>query len=163
MLVFSVNTADISFERAKFDVVWKAISSFPGVSTVVLLHNVGRADIVTGEQEILSGSGIIEEALLGKTFEIAPKSFFQTNTVGAEALYGTVRSLMGASGGTLLDLYAGTGTIGTILGDGYERIFSVEIVADASRDALRNAKRNGLSVQEGILEKGEMSARLIAI
>jgi 23S rRNA (uracil1939-C5)-methyltransferase len=45
----------------------------------------------------------------------------------------------------LLDLYAGTGTIGILLSEGFDRVYSVEIVADASADAERNARAAGLS------------------
>jgi tRNA/tmRNA/rRNA uracil-C5-methylase (TrmA/RlmC/RlmD family) len=89
MVVFSVNTSDELFDRTVFDAVWKQLQGFPGVATLVLLHNPGRADIVTGEVELLKGSGFIEEKILGKSFEIAPKSFFQTNSPGAEVLYST--------------------------------------------------------------------------
>ncbi len=112
---------------------------------MILLKNSGRADIVTGEAEILHGSGYIDETLLGKRFEIRPKSFFQTNTRGAEQLYGAVRSLIRYQKGILLDLYAGTGTIGILLADLFEKVYSVEIVPDASMDATKNAGINGLS------------------
>lgn len=39
MLIFSVNTSDSSFDRKGFDILWKEIVSFPGVTTLVLLHN----------------------------------------------------------------------------------------------------------------------------
>jgi tRNA/tmRNA/rRNA uracil-C5-methylase (TrmA/RlmC/RlmD family) len=42
-------------------------------------------------------------------------------------------------------LYAGTGTIGILLADLFEKVYSVEIVPDASMDATKNAGINGLS------------------
>lgn len=42
-------------------------------------------------------------------------------------------------------MYAGTGTIGILLSGGFDRVYSVEIVADASADAGRNARAAGLS------------------
>lgn len=139
MLVYSLNTKDPNFDRAIFDTVWQALALRDDIVTQVLFHNSGLADIVTGEAEILHGSGIIQENLLGRTFEIRPKSFFQTNTVGAEVLYSTVLNLVKSSGGTLLDLYAGTGTIGILLASHFDQVYSVEIVADSSADASVNA------------------------
>ena len=141
MLVLSVNTASDMFDQVKFDIFARAVGEIPGVSTLVLLHNTGRADIVTGEAEILTGSGVIRERLLGLDFEIRPKSFFQTNTVGAEVLYQSVLDLITSKGGALLDLYAGTGTIGILLAARFDQVYSVEIVADASADAAANATR----------------------
>jgi 23S rRNA (uracil1939-C5)-methyltransferase len=160
ILVMSTNTASPDFDRARFDAFAAGVGAIPGVSSLVLLHNTGRADIVTGEVELLKGSGTITERLLGVDFEIRPKSFFQTNTVGAEVLYGAVRDLLKGSrekrasengsreGGVLLDLYAGTGTIGILLSGGFDRVYSVEIVADASADAARNARAAGLAVAQ---------------
>jgi len=150
MLVYSLNTNDTEFDRGAFDKVWQELGKREDVATQVLFHNVGLADIVTGEAEILSGTGTIRETLLGKEFEIRPKSFFQTNTVGAEVLYGTVISLVKSSGGTLLDLYAGTGTIGILLSHLFERVCSVEIVADSSADAVVNARLNNVAQFEAI-------------
>lgn len=59
-----------------------------------ILHNTGRADIVTGEEMLIFGKASITEELLGKTFEIQPKSFFQTNSLGAEKLYQMVIDLL---------------------------------------------------------------------
>ena len=94
MVVFSVNSSDELFDRTAFDRVWKQLQGFPGIATMVLLHNPGRADIVTGEVELLTGSGCIEERILDNSFEIAPKSFFQTNSPGAEVLYSTAFKLL---------------------------------------------------------------------
>ncbi len=139
MLVYSLNTKDPDFDEAAFRTVWQKMAERPDVATQVLFHNTGLADIVTGEAEILSGTGTIRESLLGKSFEIRPKSFFQTNSVGAEVLYSLVISLVKSSGGTLLDLYAGTGTIGILLANLFDRVCSVELVADSSADAVINA------------------------
>jgi tRNA/tmRNA/rRNA uracil-C5-methylase (TrmA/RlmC/RlmD family) len=41
---------------------------------------------------------------------------------------------MRSNGGTLLDLYAGTGTIGILLSDRFDSVRSVELVPEASAD-----------------------------
>ena len=71
-----------------------------------LIHNTQRADVVQGKYQHISGTQKIQEQLLQKTFEIGPRSFFQTNSTGAELLYDTVRKWITHTGGTLLDLYA---------------------------------------------------------
>lgn len=91
MILWSVNTDFPGFTpKAKQDIevyTETLISRYPHIVSVYLLHNTGRADIVTGEEEILSGKTTITDELLGYTFEIQPKSFFQVNTLGAEKLY----------------------------------------------------------------------------
>ena len=55
----------------------------------------------------------------------------------------------------LLDLYAGTGTIGILLSKYFEKVYSVELVADASMDGEKNADRNGIKNVEFVNAKVE--------
>lgn len=157
MLIFSVNDTYEKYTRKnEGDILifaGKLMERFPHITSIYLLRNSWRADIVTGEAILLKGKSTITENLLGKTFEIGPKSFFQTNSLGAEKLYSVVQDMIKASPltpllwkerGILLDLYAGTGTIGILLADRFEKVYSVELVAEASRDGAKNAKNNGV-------------------
>src|SRR5438552_7786543 len=63
-------------------------SSSSAVRTVSLLVNRSRANVALGESErILLGDGLIEERLLGLTFEAGAGAFLQTNSRQAETLY----------------------------------------------------------------------------
>ncbi len=159
MAILSLNTQD-----ASYDEVWKKslttlLDTFqkqiPEITSFYLLHNTGKADIVTGEAELVFWNPTITEKLLGKTFHLGVKSFFQTNTWGAEDLYSIVRNAIKYPGGTLLDLYAGTGTIGILLADLYKKVYSVEIVKEASLDAEKNAILNGVDSFETVAEPVE--------
>lgn len=59
----------------------------------------------------------------------------------------------------LLDLYAGTGTIGILLAKYFDRVYSVELVRDASLDGEKNALRNGVKNVEFVCNKAEVFAR----
>lgn len=159
MLILSVNHEFEEYNRKyEGDILifaGKLMAQFPNVVSIYLLKNSGRADIVTGEAILMKGKPTITENLLGKSFEINPKSFFQTNSLGAEKLYTVVRDLMKTNGGTLLDLYAGTGTIGILLSDRFEHVYSVELVAEASKDGAKNALKNGVTNITFINEKTE--------
>lgn len=164
MLIFSVNTNHPGFTRKEEEdlsifVRQTLVTQFPEIESAYLLRNVGKADIVTGEAVKLYGSDTIIETLLGLEFEIHPKSFFQTNSLGAEKLYETVISLMRSNGGTLLDLYAGTGTIGILLSKRFDLVHSVELVPEASADGVRNAARNGVKNVEFFTGKAEEFVR----
>ncbi len=81
------------------------------------------------------------------TFKVSINSFFQTNTHGAERLFGAAAEILGDVRGPLLDLYCGTGTIGIAfqkLGIG-DSLYGIEIVPDAIVDAQYNAQINGLT------------------
>lgn len=82
-------------------------------------------------------------------FRISPFSFFQTNTLAAQALFGTAASFVQLPEWktTIMDLYCGAGTIGLSLLSQWigTDLIGIEIVEDAIRDAKYNAELNHLS------------------
>ena len=113
-----------------------------------ILHTVNDsvADIVQSDRtEILFGKDFFYEELLGLRFRITPFSFFQTNSLGAEVLYGTAREMLGdVRSKKVYDLYSGTGTIAQILAPVAGSAIGVEIVKEAVEAARQNASANGL-------------------
>ena len=100
-----------------------------------------------GDREnVLYGKGYIEDILCGCRFRISPKSFYQINPIQTEVLYSTAIKYAGLKGDeTVLDTYCGIGTIGIIAAkNGAGRVIGVELNGDAVRDAIVNAKANGL-------------------
>lgn len=92
------------------------------------------------------GKDHIVEKLENFSFKISPKSFFQTNTKQAEALYRVAREFAGLTGTeTLYDLYCGTGSIGIFCSAGAKKVIGIEVVEDAIKDAWQNAAMNGLT------------------
>ena len=114
-----------------------------------ILHTVNDrlGDVIADEgTQILYGQDHFTEKLLGLTFKISPFSFFQTNSAGAERLYGIVREYLGETKGRLVyDLYSGTGTIAQILAPAAEQVIGVEIVPEAVDAARENAEKNSLN------------------
>ena len=77
--------------------------------------------------------------------DLTPFSFFQTNSLGAEVLYDTVRSYIGdTKDKVVFDLYSGTGTIAQLAAAVAKRVVGVEIVEEAVKAAGENAALNGL-------------------
>lgn len=119
-----------------------------------ILHtkNDTLADIVQSDETVvLYGKDYFFEELLGLKFKISQFSFFQTNSLGAEVLYQTVRKYLGTLTQTgekekvIFDLYSGTGTIAQILAPVAKKVIGVEIVEEAVEAAKQNAALNGLS------------------
>lgn len=123
---------------------------------VGLLHlrNDSVADVVKSDQtQILYGRDYFYEELLGLKFRISTFSFFQTNSLGAEVLYQTVRDYIGdlrannqtgPSEKIVYDLYSGTGTIAQLMAPVAKKVIGVEIVEEAVSAAAQNAELNGL-------------------
>ena len=102
-------------------------------------------EITTVVQQVLFGKGYIEDILCGCRFRISPASFYQINPVQTEKLYSKAVELAELSGKeTVIDAYCGIGTIGLIASKHAKNVISVELNPDAVRDAIVNAKVNGI-------------------
>lgn len=126
----------------------KALRSVhPEITTVVLNVNDKDTSMVLGERNItLYGPGFITDKLCGVEFMISPGSFYQVNPVQTEILYNTAISYAGLSGKELvLDAYCGIGTIGLIASATAKEVIGVELNRLAVKDAIANAKKNGIT------------------
>ena len=118
----------------------------PDITTIVHNINPYQTSLVLGEREnVLYGTGKIEDELCGLTFRISPRSFYQINPVQTEVLYNTAMEYAGMTGSEkVIDAYCGIGTIGLVASKRAGEIIGVELNRDAVHDAIANAKRNGI-------------------
>ncbi|HDP34264.1 MAG TPA: class I SAM-dependent RNA methyltransferase [Candidatus Hydrogenedentes bacterium] len=78
-------------------------------------------------------------------FRISPLSFFQTNPLAAERLYGHIRAWAAQrTPDVLFDLYGGSGGVALSCADCASEIISVENVAAATEDGCANASTNNV-------------------
>jgi 23S rRNA (uracil1939-C5)-methyltransferase len=139
--------------EAVFPLAQSLTSLFSNVKTVVNNITARRASIAVGEKEVvLSGAGTIRDRIGRSSFQISANSFFQTNSLGAERLYGKVVEYADLKGReTVLDLYSGTGTIPIFLASSAGRVIGMEIAESAVLDARKNCQENGIENCEFIL------------
>ncbi len=91
---------------------------------------------------MLYGKSSIDDQLLGKTFQISAKSFYQVNTAQTEVLYQTAFEMAQLSeNDVVVDAYAGIGTIGISLADRVKEVLGMEVIPEAVNDAKANAKK----------------------
>jgi tRNA/tmRNA/rRNA uracil-C5-methylase (TrmA/RlmC/RlmD family) len=114
----------------------------------------GSADVTAADElEHLAGPRRMEECLHipiseGEAprvtrYSLSPFSFFQTNTLATEVLYGRIRDWVNqCNAAALFDLYGGMGTIAISCCDLVPRVWSVESFVPASEDGKRNALIN---------------------
>ena len=116
------------------------------VTTVVQNYNPRRTSVVLGEDEkVLYGKGFILDTLCGKTYALSPRSFYQVNPIQTAVLYGLAVDAARLTGReVVLDAYCGIGTIGLTASDKARQVVGVELNRDAVRDAIGNAKHNGV-------------------
>ncbi len=109
-----------------------------------------------GSTVVLSGPGLIHERLNGFLFEIGPATFFQTNTLQGERLFGLVRDWAGAlRPERAVDLYAGTGPIAIHLGAVSQQVLGIESHAPSVDAARRNVELNSLANVRMVCAKAE--------
>lgn len=122
-------------------------SKYPQVVCVINNISSRKAGIAVGEYEwTVSGSATIADKIGSFVFDISANSFFQTNTRGAEQLYGVVEDFAGLTGQeTVLDLYSGTGTIPILLSNACREVIGIEINPSTVKDAETSCRINGIS------------------
>lgn len=127
------------------------------IKSIYFSKNDSPADIAIWELELIYWNEFIVEEILWLKFNISPKSFFQTNSHWAEKLYSIVKELAwdDTNNSIILDLYAWTWTIGMILSDNAKKVYSVELVKQASQDWQENAEKNWIKNMEFINAKVE--------
>jgi len=123
------------------------LEKVPAITTMVYTINAKWNDSINDlEPKIFYGKGYVIEMLGDFNFKISPKSFFQTNTKQAEALYNIVKNFASLKGTeTVYDLYCGTGSIGIFLSKNAKKIVGVDVIEDAVKDAQENAAFNNLN------------------
>ncbi len=151
---FGVQTGEVLVNLVTADLPWPEADAFgehlrsacPYISTALWTVTSSRANVAVGEvRRTFFGSGVLHEQLGPFTFEIAPMGFFQTNTRGAELLFGKVIEWIGGKGERVLDLYSGAGAISLFLSQAASEVIGVESHAESVGAAERNAARNSVS------------------
>lgn len=128
-----------------------------GICSLVINVNTRRDNVILGDHTyVLWGRSMIRDSLLGRTFFISAKSFYQVNPVQTEKLYRKAMEYAGLTGHeSVWDLYCGIGTISLCMAEAAGRVIGIEVVPEAVRDAEENAVQNGITNVEFIQGKAE--------
>lgn len=123
------------------------------IETIVKNINSKNTNVILGYNEettILYGKGYIEDYLGDYKFKISPMSFYQVNPIQTEKLYSKAieYAQMDNNESTIFDLYCGIGTIGIFASQKAKKIYGIETVKEAIKDARENAKLNNIQNAE---------------
>ena len=138
-------TTEMNFKGQR-NFVDALIKKHPEITTIVENVNSRHTNVILGNKEkVLYGKGYIKDSILGLTFNISASSFYQVNPKQVEILYKTALDLIDFNKKeVVLDAYSGVGTIGLIASKNAKKVYSVEINKEAHKNAIDNAKRNGV-------------------
>src|SRR5215207_3062231 len=122
------------------------VETLPGLRVVTLNIQPAHAAVLEGEREVvLTGEATLPMQVNGITLHLGLRSFFQTNTDVAAALYRTARAWVDELAPTsVFDLYCGVGGFALHLAAPGRAVTGIEISADAVTAAERG--RDGASL-----------------
>ena len=147
----------------KHDFIRALLGKCPEITTIVQNVSTDRLNLVLGAKEtVLYGDGFITDSLCGCEFRISARSFFQINPTQTEKLYATAVEFAELCGSeTVIDAYAGVGTIGIIASKAAKSVLSVEQNPDTVKNAMENVERNhAKSVRVLCADAGEFMQEL---
>ena len=143
-LTIITNTPKLIHKHQLLDAIKEQL---PEVVSVMQNVNPGDTPLVWGDQTIhLAGAETITESLMGLDFKLSARSFLQLNPAQTEVLYEeAAKALELSPDDTLIDAYAGIGTIGLSLASRVKDVQGMEIIPEAVDDANENARLNGIT------------------
>ena len=149
MCILVINGNKIPKENELVEILTQ---KYPNVKTIVKNINTKNTNVILGKENVnIYGNGYIEDKLGEYTFKISPLSFYQVNPVQAERLYDIgVEAAKITKKDTVFDLYCGIGTISLFMAKHAKKVYGVEIVEQAIKDAKENAKINNVDNTEFI-------------
>lgn len=147
----------------------KMMSEIKGIASLSVSINKEKTNVIMGKTiRTIWGKDKIKDTIRilnaddfspsgdSVEFSISPLSFYQVNPVQTEKLYSLALSFAQLTGKeTVWDLYCGIGTISLFLAKRAAKVYGVEVVDDAIRDAKENAKNNGIANAEFFVGKAE--------
>jgi 23S rRNA (uracil1939-C5)-methyltransferase len=138
-----------------------AASALPDVESAFVLVQEGEGNVLLeGEVRSVFGPPRLEERLLGRTYAVGPRSFFQVNPWGAETIFSTAVDLAG-KGELALELYSGVGALTLPLAAAFRRVVAAEASDEATLCARENAERNDVRNVEFVAGRADETAARI--
>ena len=135
----------------------EALMQIENMTSVSYSINEKNTNVIMGTEIVpLWGKETIQDAIGDISFSISPLSFYQVNPVQTKKLYELAVEYAQLTGKeTVWDLYCGIGTISLFMARRAGRVYGVEIIPQAIRDAKENAERNGIKNAEFFVGKAE--------
>ncbi|MDP8232777.1 MAG: 23S rRNA (uracil(1939)-C(5))-methyltransferase RlmD [Candidatus Zophobacter franzmannii] len=136
-------------------------TEFKGLVGIIQNINPSSGNRILGEDDkLIYGEPYITEELMGKSYRIHYKSFFQVNTSQAEEMLKYVKLHINKDD-TLIDAYCGTGSIGISLSSSCRKVIGIESVSEAIEDAKQNCSINSVDNCEFICGTVEESLKQV--
>ncbi|MBU1934812.1 RsmD family RNA methyltransferase [Patescibacteria group bacterium] len=133
----------------------KEFAKKTSANNVLITYIKAKSSQSIGEEyEVVKGSDMLEETIMGKTLRYSAQGFFQNNSIMAEKMHEYVHDLIKSHKpneyASLLDLYGGVGAFGIVNADLFKSVTSVESFEGCTVAAKDNIKLNKIKNMEAI-------------
>lgn len=141
----------------ELDVLIRSLREVPGMTSITINVNTKNTNVIMGTEMLpVWGQDYITDYIGNIQYRISPLSFYQVNPVQTKKLYETALEFADLKGDeTVWDLYCGIGTISLFFAQKAGKVYGVEIVPEAIKDAKQNARLNGYANTEFFVGKAE--------
>lgn len=139
------------------ELIKQLTETYPAIKSIIHNINKEKTNVILGKKtRTIYGEDYIFDTIGDLKFKISPRSFYQVNPTQTKVLYD--KALEYANVGSedvVIDAYCGIGTISLFLAQKAKKVYGVEIVPEAIRDAKENAQLNGLTNAEFVVGEAE--------
>ena len=144
LVVLVLSSKNLPYEK---EFVKELTLKHKDIVSIVKNINSKNTNVVLGEENInIYGNGYLYDYLGKYRFKISPNSFYQVNPMQAEMLYNiSVKSAKITKNDVVFDLYCGIGTISIFMAEFAKKVYGIEIVNQATKDAKQNAMINNIN------------------
>lgn len=157
MVVVVVKEKDFIKKEYLTEAITKITKRYPKIESIIANINPKVGNTILGSECItLFGKAYITDILCGCKFKIGAKSFYQVNHEQCEKLYSlAIEKAELQESDVIIDAYCGIGTIGLIASKKVSKVYGVEVVDEAIKNAKENAKLNKISNSTFVCAKAE--------
>ena len=154
MVVIITNGAKLPYKDELIKLLKKNVSKLKSVIQNINSKNTNK---ILGDRCItLYGDEKIVDYIGDLKFNISPLSFFQVNPMQTKVLYDKALEYASLTkNDTVFDLYCGIGSISLFLAKKAKKVYGIEVVNQAIKDARENAKINNIDNAEFYTGKAE--------
>ncbi len=153
MVCLVVNSKSFKYKKEFIN----ALNNIKNIKSIVINYNTVKSNVILGNKlETIWGQDYITDKIGDLKFNISALSFFQVNPLQTYRLYSKALEFSDLKGDEIvIDAYCGIGSISLFLAQKAKKVYGIEIISSAVKDAIENAKINNINNVEFFVGKSE--------
>lgn len=153
MVCLVVNAKNFKYKKEFIS----AVKNIENVKSIVINYNTVKSNVILGQKcETIFGNDYITDKIGDLKFNISALSFFQVNPLQTYKLYTKALEFANLNGDeVVIDAYCGIGSISLFLAQKAKKVYGIEVIEPAIKNAIENAKLNNIVNTEFFVGKSE--------